>query len=496
MRGGLVDDDPTPPESMPAMASAEPFAPHRAPPPPPPAGCWRFRTMAGEEGPYDLETVKNLVRTDAIHPDDQALAPGDDSWQRAGDIAALARYFKLRQVAGAAPTTGPAACFKHPRTRGRWLCSGCGTLSCDECVAEHVAQRVVVKLCPRCRKAVTELVATKVIVPFWKDVPALLAFPIKGNGWLAMILCALVGAAANVSGSAPGILALAYWMLTLSILTYHLLIIRTAAAGKPGLPNLGGIENFRTDLVWPGAKASIVTLLVFVGPFVMNVMWANPAEDMVAGRQLAVENARDGREAAARSLDLESMRERDDETAGTDPGASDQQRARKEGEDALHDHLAENGWLDEPNSGLGLEDAKNVPDVDWDLEVNNARRALESAKSTALTRNMMVWALTLLAATLWPLLLIIVALFNTIVPVFRPNILLKIIREIQHEYSICVVFTIGLLLLAQVVSLPIILSTNGVFTAQANPLAYYFAFIAFHVMGRTAEMAEQKIDWS
>lgn len=493
LRGGLVDDDPTPPESMQAVAPAGSFAPHAAPPPPPPAGGWRFRTVAGEEGPYDLETAKSLVRTGSLHPDDQAMAPGDSEWRRAGDLPALARYFKLRHAAGAPPATGPAACFKHPRTQGTWLCSGCGTLSCSECVVEQELQRVRLKICPRCKKPVTELVATKIIVPFWKEIPALLVFPVRRLGWLAMIFCSIAGAAACIAGKAAGYGMAGKAVLTLSIYAYHLLIIKHSSTGRPGLPNLGGVENIVNDLLKPGGKASFVTLLVFLGPGLLMGMWAIPAAEEVAAREFALANAAAGREAAARGDSAGQPGWTSEADEGDTAGDGS---ARAEAEGALFDHLAEMGAGDEQRDAMGLEDARNVPEIDWDQEVRNAQRALDSAESAAAFRAVVAWALILLAATLWPLLLIIVALFNTVMPVFQPQVLLKIIREIQQEYSICVIFTLVLLALAQAVSIPLVVASEGLFSSLANPLAYYFSFMAFHVMGRTAEMAEQKIDWS
>ena len=62
------------------------------------------------------------------------------------------------------------------------------------------------------------------------------------------------------------------------------------------------------------------------------------------------------------------------------------------------------------------------------------------------------------ALVLWPILLIIVALFNTIAPAFNPALVLKIVNEVKAEYTRLLLFITVLLLPWGVLS---VLATRG-----------------------------------
>ena len=518
LRGGLVDDMPTPPQPMeavtaqpapaatgwpmvaaaaarPAGATTGPHAatkgaatgPHAA------AMRWRFKTPAGEEGPYDHETVKNLVRTHTLHPDDEAQVEGSSEWRRAGDVPELSRYFKMRAAAPAAGAAAVATCFKHPTRPGKWHCTGCGTLTCDTCVSEQEMGRVKVKICPRCQKAATAYVPSKVIVPFWKELGDVFTFPLRNYAWIALIICSVLGVMADIGRAAPTYGTYVWGLIMLPVYTYHLLIIRSTSRGSRTLPNLGNIANYKEDLVKPGGKALFVTTVLFVGPYLLLGSWVIPAWGKAAASAIAVQEAIVERDRA----EAEKANPRHDEEEESEDApqyASADESSGSEQDQAFAAFMEQ--MQGQTGGGFNRRHYENLPETDWNKELANRRKELRSAKSAATTKTLILGVLFMAVLTVLPLCLIVVALFNTVAPVFQPHLLFRIIKEIQNEYAICCLFTITLALISLFVATPLIFKTHGLFRNDAWPLSYYFTFVAFYVMGRTAEMAEQKLDWA
>ena len=533
-RGGLVADDPTPPQGMLAInAHAMPEAgeaPHpllmalpsialsRAPvaepPAPPPSVArgpgksigWQIRTAAGDSGPVALDALKPKIRDGSLLPDDLACPPGRDTWTRAGDLPDLQRWFALQKKAPKAGERAPgaapdfAACTQHPGARGRWMCQDCGNLSCDTCVLTSEVMRVTVRQCPLCRKACTELVPTRRIIPFWQDMPAILRFPFADGGWIAMLLCWVVGTGAVVAGAGRPLSA-ARFIMTMSVYAYHLLLIRTASKGSRKIPNLGDIQDIWADLVWPGFRAAFVSVLVFLPPILIAAVWLFPANVVVTFAEARVESAKETR------IAWEKWKE-DDES-----GAHAQFQDRREsdpGEGAAPElpfNMPFGGLVGGAVDQVESEDPdkrKVTPedeywrfagdDTDYAEEERKAQRDLGEAKSSRWTARI-AWGFALGSSLfIWPIFLIIVALFNTVMPAFQPQVVMKLIKEIPEEYRKCAMITSACFLAVWILGWP--LAHVPLFNSwQSSPLTYYFTFVAFHVMGRTAEMAEQKLDW-
>src|SRR5207253_2348750 len=160
---------------------------------------------------------------------EDAMVRADDGaeWRRAAEWPELARYFALRKKTAVAASKAPVpgapsvvTCWQHPSTPGRWLCGTCGATSCDACVVNKTVARVTLRACARCEGLLNELVPTKVIVPFWKDVPQLLAYPVRNGAWIGLILCAIVAVMAWIAGHVPMYGRLAATILTFSIYAY------------------------------------------------------------------------------------------------------------------------------------------------------------------------------------------------------------------------------------------------------------------------------------
>jgi len=495
-RGGLVADDPTPSKEVPAARATPPLGTPAAVGKArevAPSGPWHLHRNGKEEGPFDLSQLKTRIREGTLAAEDLAFAPGATDWTRAGDIPGLRRYFALKS-AGHAPAAlpaqapkggGMAACNRHPANRGRWLCSACGDLSCDECVIAQEMRRVVVRQCPQCKKAVTELVPTKVIKPFWQDVPTLLAYPFKGLGWMAFIILPLLGVISVVASAAPVYGSAGKWFARLTVYAYHLYVIRATTTGGRSLPNLGKVENYKDELLTPASKAAFISLVLTLPATIWAYTKLNPATFQ---HQMAVAMAEDATEAR------EENDKREAERAAS--GKSEEQ-ARAEMLAKYQEAMQSGGY-----------DAPPPEDVDFDFifgeqrekrdyvnEEREARLAEDRARVSLREKQAVFWALVVVGLGLHPIYLIVVALFNTVGPLFQPQVIFKVLGEIKVEYGWCMLFCGACLVGMTLVNAPL----AGIpFLGKwiVNPATYYFSLICFHVMGRTAELAEQKIDWA
>lgn len=526
-RGGLVADDPTPPQGMdasltqalpqpgdalhplaalPSIGLARPLPTEEAAAPPPSAHAgpaksigWQIRTARGDEGPLTQDALKPMIRDGRLGPDDLACPPGATEWTRAADLPDLQRWFNLQKKASAAAGKAPAPvadiapCNRHPGVRGRWLCQGCGDLSCDQCVISAEVMRVQVKQCPACRKACSELVPTKKITPFWEEIPQLLTYPVRGLGWLALIIFPLMGIGVMLSRAAAAAMALAWGaaaFLSLVIYSYHLYVIRVTTQGERSMPNLGKVENWQDELITPAAKAAFVSFLLF-----MPAGWAANGVQGARMELGAVEGLR-----SSIVADKEEARKRA-EDPNYEPEQATGADAEESVEGALDSAFADMASGEEPSAqefgnalGSFFGSLDQREDRDFEAELREADAAVSAAKKRVFNRELVRALVVGIALFIWPIFLIIVALFNTIVPVFQPQVLMKLIREIPREYAWCTAITSVCFIAIYLLNLPM----RGIMVFEnwlTSPATYYFSLIAFHVMGRTAELAEQKVDW-
>ncbi len=547
-RGGLVADDPTPPRGIPArsadelaahatetpaqdpdatpprglptpdaadrrdtparplpaagLAALPPFPGASARPAPPPSAAtaapaaaaatpatgWHIRTPAGDEGPLPLEAVKLLIRNHRLGPDDLAMPPGATEHARAGDVADLKRYFALQKESAAPKTAAPAAsvasCARHPGARAGWLCGSCGDLSCDACVVAAEVSRIQIKQCPACRGACQPFTPSKRITPFWEEMPELLKYPVAGLGWIGLIAFPLFGIGVVFARAAAMAVAIAWGaaaFLSLSIYAYHLYIIRDTTRGGRRLPNLGNVSDYHAELLAPAAKASLVSVLLF-----LPVMFASGG---VHGAKLEL--------AFAKELHQEALL---DKQAWESQEAEREARGDLDSEDVASDD-PESASLDDALAAFGQGDDSGDdggrwldPDRNYTAEEREARHAVAAAESRVAKRRLVQGVLTAATLAIWPIFLIVIALFNTIAPAFQPQILFRLIGEIRTEYGWCTLITSACFLGIWLANLPM----RGMLVFDSwltSPVTYYLSFIAFHVMGRTAELAEQKVDW-
>ena len=80
-----------------------------------------------------------------------------------------------------------------------------------------------------------------------------------------------------------------------------------------------------------------------------------------------------------------------------------------------------------------------------------------------MTASVIFWLVLVVSLAMWPIFLIVVALFNTVMPAFQPAVLVRIIGEIPREYAWCVLFSTICFLGGELVTLP--------FLAEGHALA-------------------------
>jgi hypothetical protein len=474
-----------------AARSAPPLSVQAAPGKMPASAAdgWHLRTSAGESGPHPLSGVRDRIRKEELFAHDEVLLPGQTHWVKAGDAPDLKRYFalKAKTAPGPSPAGAPpeVTCRNHANARADWLCNTCPATYCPVCVmVRDIGTVRGVRTCPTCANACQPIAHPKVVVPFWTDIPALLAYPVRGLAWIAIVLCSLATGGAFLASYAGLYGGGGAFILTMSIYAYHLYILRKSARGDTRLPSLGDVENIITDLVVPGLKSFVVSLVVVIPmafyarvyliPAAIDVAMADPEGvlEMVVPEGLG-DRAAEGEDDEAPPPGM-TAEQQEAYQAFQDLQAPFQAEADEEEEDA-----EEPEWTPSDTSVLSEEDEPDRGPAAWRWLVVHV---------------LVFLLLCVYAVVVLPILLIIVAQFNTIAPAFNPPLILRILAEIKKEYALCVAFVA----VAYFVSLAVsaVLGILGAVGIVAGTLfGYYCSFIAFHVMGRTAELADQKIDW-
>ena len=149
-------------------ASAPPSRPEPAPelaaPPPRPApaapeamdATGRTYTVEkpGYEGDqYDRRTMRQLIRTGAIHEGDTVSVSGATG-TRADSIPELKSLFELRKTARAVP---PPICPRHPDTLAHYRCNDTGRALCEECAEEKKFGGTSLRVCAHCGGPASDL---------------------------------------------------------------------------------------------------------------------------------------------------------------------------------------------------------------------------------------------------------------------------------------------------------------------------------------------------
>ncbi len=511
-------DDATPPHPLDAVAAAEEASA---------AGdAWHLNTAAGEQGPLTLAALKQLIRKDELTEHDHVFGPGQSEWMEAGHREELKRYFAIKAQAraradGAASAVGVATaaavvattaaasvelnasdpfawCTRHPAVEAAWICHACNLSWCASCPEERKLPGGTVRTCLNCQRPVAERKRAKAITLWWTEMNEVWAFPIKGMNWLALvILCAawvaqLLSSGAGLLGFMGGLL------ISFSVLSWFVLVVRHLGLGGKGLPDLGKVEDYAGELIIPGLKALIVKVLTVVPLVLYSLFVVTPAVFEYGAAAAAAKVEQSAPSAWAEE-------EGDGETWEQSPTSkNDEQReafieamrAMGNSEEEIEEMLA--GFDEEQR-----EDAPGwAPGGGW----GDGLQPDPPSLGGLILKLIGIPVLLLYALIVWPLLLIIVALFNTIAPAFNPPLILRIASEVWPEYKRLLLILIPLGILSFVLDWFADPSLGRGMQAEQMgfppfvrivfvPAFFYIQLVMMYLIGRTAELIDRKIDW-
>jgi len=502
----LVDEDATPSHPMDAFEDGEEVVPvvgmaaEAAPRPPAPetvADAFWIRTGAGDQGPYELADLRNMIRAGQLDPAQEIRPPGSDRWMQADEWPELHRYFVIRERAAAA--RGATAeedepqlrCGRHPTTVAEHVCGACGAWHCEACVVRrNVGPIAGVVTCPACQGACRPVERRAKVVPFQQELREVFRFPVKGLGWLAIPVATVIWGMTLPAQFGALYGRVATWILDASLYAYILLIIRKTADGATGMPDLGHIGNWKDDLIFPGLRAIVVSFAVLLPFNLYGLFVLGPTLQAYHISQMDTQAAQgDGSPpwaTPAAENDEPSEREQAAQEAYSALGVADEDEEVDAPSGAWTDEEA-----DYEDTSLTASDAFGTG------HVGGAHVFLAA-----------VGALAVLAygVAIWPMLLILVALFNTIMPVLRLDQVLRIIGAVWKDYGPLLLFT-SVVLLGMLPLYPFVTRNFGVRMALgqampslffwiAPPIFFYLVFVLAHAFGRVARQIDRKVDWA
>ncbi|MEM7247996.1 MAG: hypothetical protein AAF533_21870 [Acidobacteriota bacterium] len=444
-----------------------------------------------------------LWETDQVH----APEVGAD-WEPAGQRSELKRYFALAgqrkasvaagagagataaAAASSAPSTNDpfAICQNHPRLEATYNCTQCGTGWCNDCIVKKPVpgpgqQQRYLLTCSSCEGSLREREKERIVTPFYKEIGKVLTFPLSIGGIAAIAVISILK-----SGG-----AIAYFgglLISLALMSYWILIIRHTSDGERNLPNLGLINDYISDLVWPGVKAALVVVIAFLPATLYSTVVA-PEASVEAMLKDKMDDAA-----------IESMYGTAGDEGTDEIVFSDDSELNDELEDAFG-ALDEMGgeWADDEGDDWGSEE-EEVPDwaSEWALEEE------EYSYSFPWFSFFMASLLQLYGYVMIPAFLIVLAVQNSIMPALMPATVFKILNLIKTEYILLVVLCLGLEILLGIVSIALLLFTVLVWLPGdmssfiigpmlSTPFFAYVRLVQCHAIGRVGDQIGAKIDW-
>ncbi len=148
-------------------------------------------------------------------------------------------------------------CRNHPERAAAWRCPGCGAVLCGGCVHSIIPGRLIAAVCRacggRCRALDGGGAAPAAAAPspsLLRLVPGVFLYPLRGRGWLLLVLGALFFAMVAAAGRM--ILSVPLAVFGGGYLAACLMrIVRATANGDNELPPWPGVSDFFEDIVAP-----------------------------------------------------------------------------------------------------------------------------------------------------------------------------------------------------------------------------------------------------
>ncbi|SCY29638.1 tetratricopeptide repeat protein [Thiohalorhabdus denitrificans] len=131
------------------------------------------------------------------------------------------------------------SCKYHPRTAARWHCPRCEVSLCPGCVRRPPAPLQEAPDCPLCERPARSLGLGNVIVPFWRRLPRIFAYPLHSTP-----LTYLLGLALLALATAFPLVGLAVPLLVgLAVLQYSFRVLAHTADGHMEPPAVSVSRN-------------------------------------------------------------------------------------------------------------------------------------------------------------------------------------------------------------------------------------------------------------
>ncbi|HKJ71673.1 MAG TPA: tetratricopeptide repeat protein [Gammaproteobacteria bacterium] len=151
------------------------------------------------------------------------------------------------------------ACNYHPRLPARWQCPRCEVSLCPGCANQPRGPLEETPDCPLCEGPLESLGLGNVIVPFWRRLPRIFAYPLQPAALLYLLGLSLISLAVTF----PLVGWLVLLLVTLAILQYSFRVMAHTASGhmRPPEVTMRGEEDVTPRVIALGLVYAAVTYL-------------------------------------------------------------------------------------------------------------------------------------------------------------------------------------------------------------------------------------------
>lgn len=184
-------------------------------------------------------------------------------------------------------------CKKHPENELTLICPQCKLKMCERCVNQVEISGKLKNYCPTCKQICTPLKKHKQDKKkqkekeersFWKCLPEIFMYPIRGSGIPLLAVGAVWSVLMEVATMFAGILVLFFLVLTTGYLyAYMQKIILSTANGEDDLPTWPDLTEVWQDVIYPCLIFVWTFLVCFSPPFIYQTHCMIEGRDMNLG---------------------------------------------------------------------------------------------------------------------------------------------------------------------------------------------------------------------
>lgn len=279
--------------------------------------------------------------------------------------------------------------------------------------------------------------------PWWDRIPQILGYPASVSGILLCVFLGFLswmGAAVARFGFVSFTGGFAIVGLVFSTL---FVVIRESADGRTAIPDLGHVKNLREDVIFPGVKASVLGVLLFL-----------PAIAILIGG-----------------------------IGDPHPAASSTTGAAQVQAQLAHAGLPIPEAVSIPTS---LEDAEPRSSAETPRDISAGELPAPRRASNRTPRIALLVLAIVIGASLYPLCLLILAMSGSLVSAINPVVWAQILGEVFAPY-LGLVAGLGILNgAAAAISAPLLLVSSAIPFAPsilARSVQIYFALCSAHLLG-------------